>query len=321
MDETKLKQATPSFSQYKAFPIDLLSQQDNELRRSVSLRTIIEKEEFISSSAAVPIVCGYEAGGQPNIQDLCQFPHLLIGGDAGSGKSSFLHSLLLSIFFSNSPVNLKLFLVDTKREFESYQGIPHLAVPVITNAERAIVALDWLLREMLRRYAEMADVKATDFDSYCNALEKLSRKKHPRIVFIVDEFKPLMEMQPLETENLICRIAQLGRWAGIHLILSSQHMIPEVFTKLIKANIHSRVAFHTASPRSSRIVMDCEDAVDLRHPGEMILSRHLINSNFKMKAPYVTTGEIHLVTAYLRNHYGDNYDEDIVSSIQKLILV
>lgn len=317
MDETEFVQVIPSHFKQNVFPIDLLNRQNDETAAFASLRTIIENEQFLSVSVAVPVACGYEAGGNPNIQDLCQFPHLLIGGDAGSGKSCFLHSLLLSFFFSNTPAELKLFLVDTKREFELYNSIPYLTVPIITCGEKAIVALKWLLGEMLHRYAEMGELKVKDFDSYRNAIEKLGRKNVPKIVFVVDEMNDIMKADSLNAENLICRIAQLGRWVGIHLILSSQHVTPEVFTKTIRDNFRARAAFYMGSPRSSRIIMDCDDALTLRHPGEMVLLRNLTNSSIRMKVPYVTACEIHSVTAYLRKKYGINYDEDIANSIFK----
>lgn len=320
MNTNKDNQTPQSVLPYRGFPVDLLSWHESDWSGTISLRTVLEAADFTLSSAAIPIACGHEADGRPNVQDLCQFPHLLICGDEGSGKTSFLHAMLFSIFINNGPEYIKLFLVDTKREFEEYNGIPHLAVPIISNAECSVAALDWLLREMLRRFAEMDEVKATDFESYHNALAKLGRKKHPRIVFIVDEIIDLMQIDPQNTENLICRIAQLGRWAGIHLILSTQNTIGEVFTKLITDNFHSRVVFHMAAPRAAKNVLECEEAVNLQRQGEMILSRRIIESNFKIKVPYVTACEISSVTTYLRKQYGTDYDVKVIRWIRERAL-
>jgi len=317
MKRNKKKRANCSFAQYEAYPIDLLNQQSNVLDGTLSLRTFFEDDAFTKTSYIVPIVCGYEDSGLPIIQDLCQFPHLFIGGDAGSGKSSFLNVILFSILFRNSPEDIKIFLVDTKGEFKKYDGIPHLAIPVIKSAERAIAALYWLCKEMRNRFAEMSKLNATDIESYNNALQKMGRKICPRIVFVVDELKHLMDILPDETESLLCQIAQLGRWAGIHLVVSSQHINPEVFTELLSANFHSRATFRLASQRSSWIMLNNERVANNLRPGKMILSRKIIQKDFKMMTPYVTGAEINSVTTFLRKQYRKNYNLTTVRSIKK----
>lgn len=300
-----------TWQDYEPFPIDLLGRDKNEQAESPPLRTFLEDEKFLSLANNLPIACGREDDSQSNIQDLAQFPHLLIGGVAGSGKTSFLHAMMLGFFYCNSPADLKLFLVDTKCEFEEYHNIPHLAVPIITSAEKAIAALEWLCQEMIRRYTGMSEVKAIDITGYNRALEEQGKVKCPRIVFVVDEFWNLMHTNYHLTQELICRVAQLGRAAGIHLVLSSQHMITDVYTGQIKANIVSRIAFRTGSSLASRIVLDCEDAVNLRSPGELILTYGYKKTFFRMFAPYVAASEIVSVTAFLRNRYGKDYNEAI----------
>ena len=300
---------------YTPFPIDLLGRSHNVRSGSVPLRTFLEDDKFNNLATAVPIACGQEEDNKLNIQDLAQFPHLLIGGVAGSGKSSFLHTLLLGFFYRNSPADLKLFLVDTQREFEGYHDIPHLAIPIIPSAEKAIAALEWLCKEMICRYTAMSEVKAMDIIGYNRALKERGLAKCPRIVFVVDELWHLMEVDYHLTEELICRIAQLGRAVGIHLVLSSQHMNPDVYTGQVKANICSRIAFCTGSPLASRVVLDCEAAEKLNCPGEMIFTYSYRNSLFKMIAPYVTASEVVSVTAYLRNRYGNDYAEGINEAI------
>lgn len=305
---------------YVPFPIDLLGRDKNEQSKSYPLRKFLEDDKFISSSIALPLACGYQDDGQLNIQDVAQFPHLLVGGIAGSGKTSFLHTMLLGFFYRNSPADLKLFLVDTKGEFEAYHNTPHLAVPIITSTEKAIAALEWLCQEMIRRYTGMSEVKAIDIIGYNRALEEQGQANCPRIVFVVDELWNLMQTNYHLTQELICRIAQLGRAAGIHLVLSSQHMVSDVYTGLIKANIVSRIAFKTGSSLASRIVLDCENATDLYSPGELILTHGYKKSFFRMLAPYVVASEIASVTAYLRNSYGVDYDEAIENQINNKLM-
>jgi len=296
---------------YMPYPIDLLGRDEGQHTSSTPLRSFLEDEDFISESINLPFACGRETDNQLNIQDLAHFPHLLMGGVAGSGKTSFLHAMLLSFFYRNSPADLKLILADAKGEFNEYHDIPHLAVPIITSAEKAIAALEWLCQEMIRRYTGMSEVKAIDIIGYNRALEEQGKAKCPRIVFVVDELWDLMHTNYHLTQELICRVAQLGRAAGIHLVLSSQHMITDVYTGQIKANIVSRIAFRTGSSLSSRIVLDCEDAVDLYGPGELILTYGYKKTFFRMFAPYVAASEIVSVTAFLRNRYGKDYNEAI----------
>lgn len=316
MKRNKQKRANCSFAEYEAYPIDLLNKQSNVLDGTLSLRSLFEDDAFTKTSHIVPIACGYEESGLPNIQDLCQFPHLFIGGDAGSGKSSFLNVILFSILYRKSPEDIRLFLVDTKGEFKKYEGIPHLAIPVIKSAERAIAALYWLCREMRNRFIGMSKLNATDIESYNDALREKGEKTCPRIVFVVDELKHLLDILPDETESLLCQIAQLGRWAGIYLVVSSQHINPEVFTDLLSANFHSRAVFRLASQRSSWMMLNDKRAANNQHAGEMILSRLIIQTNYKMMTPYVSTTEIGAVTTYLRRHYGKKYDLCIIHDIK-----
>ena len=293
---------------YVPYPIDLLGRDKEQNTSSTPLRTFLEDDEFVSASINLPFACRCDADNKINILDLSQFPHLLIGGIAGSGKSSFLHALLLGFLYRNSPADLKLILVDTKGEFTEYDDIPHLAVPIISKAENAIASLDWLCKEMIRRYTAMSKVNEIDISGYNCALKERGLPNCPRIVFIVDELWDLMQTSYHPVQELICRIGQLGRAVGIHLVLSSQHMVPDVFTKLIKDNIYSRVSFCTGSELASRIVLDCEDAANLDCPGKMILTYGYRNSFYKMTAPYVTASEIRLATTYLRDCYGTDYD-------------
>lgn len=316
MKRNKQKRANCSFTQYEAYPIDLLNKQSNVLDGTLSLRTFFEDDAFTKTSYIVPIACGYEDSGLPNIQDLCQFPHLFIGGDAGSGKSSFLNVILLSILLRNSPEDISLFLVDTKGEFQRYNRIPHLAIPVIKRADRAIATLYYLCEEMHNRFVGMSKLNVKNIDSYNDALQKTGKKKQPRIVFIVDEFKPLIDILPDETESLICRLAQLGRLAGIYLVISSQHITPEVFTDPLRINLHSQVAFHLASQRSSRIMLGNGEATKIQQPGKMILSRHLIHKAYTITTPYVTYSEINSVTAFFRDNYDKNYNLNILRAVK-----
>ena len=294
-----------------ASPIDLLGRDKNEQNGSYPLGKFFEDDKFISSSIALPLACGCEGDNRLNIQDIAQFPHLLVGGIAGSGKTPFLHAMLLGFFYRNSPADLKLFLVDTKGEFEEYHNTPHLAVPIITSTEKAVAALEWLCQEMIRRCTGMAEIKAIDIIRYNRALKEQGRAICPRLVFVVDELWALINANYYMTQELICRITQLGRAAGIHIIFSSQHITPDVYAKTIKANINSRIAFKTDSPLASQILSDCEDAIDLRHPREMLLAYSYSKLHFKMTSPYITFSEVVSIAKYLRDRYGSDYNKNI----------
>lgn len=317
MKRNRKNRANCSSAQHESYPIDLLNKQSNVLDGTLSLRTFFEDDAFTKTSYIIPIVCGHEDNGLPIIQDLCQFPHLFIGGDAGSGKSSFLNVILFSILFRNSPEDIRIFLVDTKGEFKWYNGIPHLAIPVIKSTDRAIATLNWLCKEMHSRFVEMSKLNVQDFSSYNEALHNRGKKKCSRIVFIVDELKPLMDMLPDETEALICRLAQLGRLAGIYLVIASQHITPEIYTHSIKVNLHSQVVFRLASQQRSRIMLGNDEATEILQPGKMILTRHLIHKKFNISTPSVSVSETKSVTSFLRNNYGRYYDLDILWAVKK----
>ena len=317
MKRKKNAKVSYPFTQYESFPIDLLSEHTDNSTGSVSIRTLFEEDSFAKTSCIIPIACGYEDDGIPNIQDLCQLSHLFIGGDAGSGKSTFLNVILFSILFRNSPEDIRIFLVDTKGEFKWYNGIPHLVIPVIKNPDRAISTLDWLCKEMHSRFVEMSKLNVKDFNDYNEALQSSGKKKCSQIVYIVDEIKPLMDMLPDETEALICRLAQLGRWAGIYLVIASQHITPEIYTHLIQVNLHSQVVFRLASQQRSHIMLRNNEATKIQQPGKMILARHHIHKKFSITTPCVTVSEIRSVTTFLRNKYGKNYNLNVLRAVKK----
>lgn len=291
----------------------------NESSDTVCLREVIDTHDFYKEAMVLPIGMGKTTDGAVCLRDITKLPHLLVGGMAGSGKSSFLHSILISLIMRESPAELKLLLVDTKaNEFNVYKDIPHLLTPMISNPTSAIAALEWLHREMMKRYEVMSAADARSLDAYNTQMTKVGNKPLPRIVYVVDEFEDFMRILPQKAEELVCRIAQMGRPVGIHLILSTQNVDPDVYTGLIKANFPSRVAFRVNSARASRIVIDKAGAEELIHPGDMIVSCFPDEKLIPARSCYVSMNEIEGVISFLKNRYPSDYDEKVATGIDNL---
>lgn len=286
----------------------------NEKRMIVHLREIVESKEFYDVKSHLRFPLGRDVSGKPMIDALDFMPHLLIAGATGSGKSVAINSFLISLLYQNSPRDLKLILVDPKRvELSSYNSIPHLLTPVITDPEKAINALRWTVAEMTRRYKECQITKARNREEYNKKVG--DEQKMPYIIFVVDELADLMMTNyKKEVETLICRIAQMARAVGIHLVIATQRPSVNVITGLIKANIPARIAFSVVQSVDSRTILDAIGAEDLIGKGDMLYLTSNLSKPVRIQGVYVSSGEIEKVTTQIRATIEPDYDNEVTES-------
>lgn len=277
----------------------------------VRLREIIESEQFRSVPSNLRMPLGRDVAGKPISTDLTKMPHILIAGATGMGKSVFLNTLLISLLYQNSPSSLRLILVDPKRvEFTSYNRLPHLLAPVIVDPYKTINSLKWLVAEMERRYKLMADHKVrfiTDFNK-SNPTSKM-----PYIVLIIDELADLMAVSAREVEAYICRLAQMSRAVGIHLVLATQRPSVDVITGLIKANFPSRLAFAVTSGMDSRTIIDTVGADKLLGNGDMLFLPSDASKPKRIQGSFVGDKEIKVVTDFIKNQEKPAYVEELIA--------
>lgn len=285
----------------------------NEKRIIVHIREILESKEFYDVKSSLRFPLGRDVSGKAMIDALDFMPHLLIAGATGSGKSVAINSLLISLLYQNSPQDLKLILVDPKRvELTGYASLPHLLTPVITDPEKAVYALRWTVGEMIRRYKECQSVGARNREEYNKKVEEHNR--FPYIVFVVDELADLMMTSfKKEVETLICRIAQMARAVGIHLVIATQRPSVDVITGLIKANIPARVAFSVVSNIDSRTILDQIGAEDLIGKGDMLYISANISKPVRIQGVFCSSDEIERVTTQIRMTIEPEYDEQITA--------
>jgi S-DNA-T family DNA segregation ATPase FtsK/SpoIIIE len=243
----------------------------NEETAMVALRDIIESESFNADKTPLGFALGRDVAGYPQVADLTKMPHLLIAGTTGSGKSVCINSILTSMLLHNTPDELRFVLVDPKRvELTNYNGIPHLLAPVVVDTDKVIGALQWMTREMDKRYHEFAQLGVRNISEYNARIETKGGKRYPYLVIVIDELADLMMIAPTETESTITRLAQLARATGIHMILATQRPSVDVVTGLIKANFPARIAFAVASGTDSRVILDQPGAERLLGRGDML---------------------------------------------------
>ncbi len=243
----------------------------NEVKATVGLRGVMESPQFRQMRSPLRLALGRSVSGEPVVADLTAMPHLLIAGATGTGKSVCLNAILIALLCQNTPEQLRLLLIDPKRvEFTAYNGIPHLLSPVVVEPERVVSALKWVVREMERRYREFAQVGARNLAAYNRTVAKRRAAPLPMIVVIIDELADLMLAAPEEVERTICRIAQMARATGIHLVIATQRPSVDVVTGLIKANFPARISFAVSSQVDSRVVLDAPGAEKLLGRGDML---------------------------------------------------
>ena len=279
----------------------------NDQRENVVLREIISNEKFKSKEIKLPLALGKNISGVPVIGDLTSMPHLLIAGTTGSGKSVCINTIIVSLLYKLNPDLCKFILIDPKMlELSSYEGIPHLLCPVITDAKKATSALNWTVREMNNRYKLMSKEGVRNIDGY-NAKHKL---KMPYIVVVVDEMSDLMLVAGKEIENYIQKLSQMARAAGIHIIMATQRPSVDVITGTIKANFPTRVSFQVSSKIDSRTILGEQGAEQLLGKGDMLFMSSA-NRIFRIHGPYVSEKEIEKITSILRAQGEPDYIDEI----------
>jgi S-DNA-T family DNA segregation ATPase FtsK/SpoIIIE len=271
----------------------------NDEMALVSLRDVVESETFQRTRKQLSFALGQDVAGHPIMGNLENMPHLLIAGTTGSGKSVCVNSIIICFLLNNTPDDLRLVLVDPKRvELTGYNGIPHLLGPVVVEMDRVIGALQWMTREMDKRYHEFAKVGARNIADYNGRMKLQGTKKLPHLVVIIDELADLMMIAPDETEKTITRLAQLARATGIHMILATQRPSVDVVTGLIKANFPARIAFAVASNTDSRVILDQPGAERLLGRGDMLYQAPDAPSAVRLQGVFVSDHEIQKLVSF-----------------------
>ena len=291
----------------------------NRAVTTVSLREVIDSQEFNKSKSKSSFAVGKDIGGNCIIGNIAKLPHMLIAGTTGSGKSVCMNSIIISLLYKASPDDVKLIMVDPKMvELGIYNGIPHLLIPVVTDPKKAAGSLQWAVTEMMRRYKAMSDAGVRDLEAYNSIIESEGEgTKLPQVVVIIDELADLMLVAAKEVEESICRIAQMGRASGIHLVIATQRPSADVITGLMKANIPSRIAFAVASAMESRIILDTQGAEKLVGKGDMLYAPIGSGKPKRVQGCFVTDAEVEAVTSYVKNHYATTYDQQVMEEIER----
>lgn len=299
----------------------------NKENSAVALRDLLESKEFKEFPSNLAFAVGKDIGGQTVVADIAKMPHMLIAGATGSGKSVCINTIIMSILYKAHPDDVKLIMVDPKVvELSVYNGIPHLLIPVVTDPKKAAAALHWGVAEMTERYKKFADYNVRDLKGYNKKAESMKAEgavdvpeKMPQILIIVDELADLMMVAPGEVEESICRLAQLARAAGIHLIIATQRPSVDVITGLIKANMPSRVAFAVSSGVDSRTILDMNGAEKLLGKGDMLFYPQGYPKPIRVQGAFVSDKEVSDVVDFLKNQaIGNVYSEDIEEKIKNM---
>ncbi len=282
----------------------------------VVLREIVESREFLKASSPITLAFGKDIAGKVITADLAKMPHLLIAGSTGSGKSVCINDLIVSMVYKSSPAELRMILVDPKVvELSVYGSLPHLLIPVVTEPKKAASALRWAVNEMMKRYKLFSEVGARELERY-NSLQKEASSKLPKLVVIIDELADLMMVAPDEVEDSICRIAQLGRAAGIHLIVATQRPSADIITGLIKANIPSRCAFAVSSGIDSRIILDAMGAEKLLGRGDMLFHPTGASKATRVQCAFISDEEVESVMDFFaRQKQAPTFDDKFISEV------
>ena len=289
----------------------------NEEAQMVTLREVLESDEFNKFESPLAMGLGKDIAGKPIIADIGKMPHLLIAGSTGSGKSVCVNTLINSILYKSNPDEVKFLLIDPKVvELANYNGIPHLLIPVVTDPKKAANALNWAVTEMNRRYKLFAESSVKDITSY----NEKSEEKLPKIVIIIDELADLMMVSANDVEDYICRLAQMARAAGMHLIVATQRPSVDVITGVIKANIPSRIAFAVSSQTDSRTILDMGGAEKLLGKGDMLFYPLGAAKPVRLQGAFISESESERVIDYVKSQVKDEvkYEECIVDSISKI---
>ena len=283
----------------------------------VCIRDVLGSTAFTDSPSKVSFAVGKDISGRPIVGNIAKLPHMLIAGTTGSGKSVCTNSLIVSLLYKATPEEVRLIMVDPKMvELSVYNGIPHLLIPVVTDPKKAAGALQWAVSEMMKRYQRFSEVGAKDLASYNNHARRDGLEPMPQIVVVIDELADLMLVAAKEVEESICRVAQMGRASGMHLVIATQSPRADVITGLMKANIPSRIAFAVASSLESRIILDNVGAEKLVGKGDMLYAP-LGQDKLRVQGCFITEEEVANVVDFIKEGACAQYDEQVMHEIEK----
>ncbi|KPU43891.1 DNA translocase SpoIIIE [Oxobacter pfennigii] len=284
----------------------------------VYLKEIIESKEFTDNSSPLTFALGKDVAGNCVIADMAKMPHLLIAGATGSGKSVCVNALITSILYKSPPEKVRLLMVDPKMvELSTYNGVPHLLIPVVTDARKSASALNWAVQEMTNRYKLFADNNVRNIESYNSLIsQKNPEGILPKIVIIIDELADLMMVAPNDVEDCICRLAQMARAAGMHLVVATQRPSVDVLTGVIKANIPSRISFAVSSQIDSRTILDMSGAEKLLGKGDMLYYPVGESKPQRVQGAFITEKEVEKVVSFVKEQYVLQYKEEIMDEIE-----
>ena len=289
----------------------------NKEKNMVPLRDIIESDEFINNKSKLAFALGKNVAGEIVVTDIAKMPHVLIAGATGSGKSVCINTLITSIIYKAKPSEVKLLMIDPKVvELSVYNGIPHLLIPVVTDPKKAAGALAWAVQEMVKRYSLFAEKKVRDMKGYNSLAEKEGNQKLPHIVVIIDELADLMMVAAKDVEDAICRLAQMARAAGMHLVIATQRPSVDVITGIIKANIPSRIAFSVSSQVDSRTILDGAGAEKLLGKGDMLFYPSGAPKPTRIQGAFISDEEVENIVKFLKKDGETIYDENILETIE-----
>ena len=293
----------------------------NKQVTSVLIRDVLETRDFTENPSKVAFALGKDISGKCIIGNIAKLPHVLIAGTTGSGKSVCTNSLIVSLLYQSSPEDVRFIMVDPKMvELAPYNGIPHLLIPVVTDPKKAAGALQWAVFEMMKRYKLFSEHNVKDLAGY-NALAKTTDElEHlPSVVVVIDELADLMLVAAKEVEESICRVAQMGRAAGVHLVIATQRPSSDVITGLMKANIPSRIAFAVASSLESRIILDNSGAEKLIGKGDMLYAPLGIGKPIRVQGCFISPEEIERVVDYVKSTGEADYSDEVMRKIEESV--
>lgn len=291
----------------------------NKIRDTVPFRQLIESDEIAEKKSKLAAVLGKDISGEIVIADIAEMPHLLIAGTTGSGKSVCVNSIIMSILFRSKPEEVRFIMIDPKAvEFMAYNGIPHLLIPVVTDPKKAAGALNWAVGEMLKRYSMFSEYNVRNIHGYNSLADKdPDMKKMEQIVIFIDELADLIMASKNEVEDSICRLAQMARAAGMHLVIATQRPTVDVVTGLIKANIPSRIALKVSSGTDSRVIMDEQGAEKLLGKGDMLFKSVSMPKPTRVQGCWISDKEVERVVDFLKNKFELDYDDDVMKEVER----
>lgn len=283
----------------------------------VFIRELLEDDCYKNFTSNLAFAVGKDITGKVKVSDIAKMPHMLIAGATGSGKSVCINSLITSILYKSTPEQVRLLLIDPKVvELSIYNGIPHLLIPVVTDPKKASGALNWVVQEMTERYKKFAEYSVRDLSRYNEFFNDEPEKKMPQILVIIDELADLMMVSPHEVEDSICRLAQMARAAGIHLVVATQRPSVDVITGVIKANIPSRIAFAVSSHMDSRTILDMGGAEKLLGRGDMLFYPVGEPKPLRVQGAFISDKEVEKIVEYIKSKNTVSYDNEILEEIQ-----